>query len=63
MWPLLSVAMDRGSDGLVACACLQRAKLGNVEALPDPACGVSNDVTLGLQRAEVWAHSALMLAV
>jgi len=63
LWPLLSVAMDRGSDGLAACACLQRAKLGNVEALPDPACGVSNDVTLGLQRTEVWAHSALMLAV
>ena len=63
LWPLLSVAMDRGSDGLAACACLQRAKLGNVEALPDPACGVSNDVTLGLQRTGLWAHSALMLAV
>jgi len=63
LWPLLSVAMGRGSDGLAACACLQRAKLGDVEALSDPACGVSNDVTLGLQRTEVWAHSALMLAV
>ena len=36
MWPLLSVAMDRGSDGLAACACLQRAKLGNVEGAARP---------------------------
>ena len=57
-WPLLTVAADRGTDGLCAMAYLRRA----LDELPDPSHDVTNNVTLAIQRAGLWPHEVLMQA-
>ena len=61
-WPLLTVAADRGTDGLCAMAYLRRALNINLDELPDPSHDVTNDVTLAIQRAGLWPHEVLMQA-
>ena len=61
-WPLLSVAADRGTDGLCAMSYLRRALRMNLDELPDPSHDVTNDVTLAIQRAGLLPHEVLMQA-
>lgn len=62
-WPLLVVAADRGSDGVAASNYAKRELQLNMEFVGDPSHDANNDMVNAVQRAGLWPHEALMLAV
>ncbi len=48
-WPRLSIAGDRGSDGVTALSFLRRHLKLNVDFTPDPSHDVTNDIDLALE--------------
>ena len=52
-WPRLTIAADRGVDGVTALGFCRRHLKLNVDYTPDPSHDVTNDIDLALERADL----------
>lgn len=59
-WPVLSVALDQGSDGWSAVMYLQRRANMNLIVMFDPSHRAWNDSKAALQQAGLWSAALLL---